>query len=116
MLLAEGEEAAVLPATSSSLRALQLPQRPGLPVAEQDHHPGRRLRLQRHLQLHHPAAGALPLQDLAASDHSAARAQTRHCLPRRHLLLSAGLLDARLHRLVSDGLDYRFRIVIWLGF
>lgn len=59
-------------------------------MAEQDHHPGRRLRLKRHLQLYHPAAGALPLENLAKSDHFAAGTATGYSLPGRHLVLSTG--------------------------
>ena len=86
---------------STGLRALLLPVCEGVQLAEQSRHLGRGLRLQRHLQLYHPAAGPLPAQVVPQPNHPAAGAATRPALPRRHQLLPARLLDARLYRFVS---------------
>jgi hypothetical protein len=101
VLLAQRKEASVLFATSSSVRTLQLSQRPRLPMAKQNHHFGSRLCLQRHLQLYYTVEGAFPVQDLPQSDHFAAGKETGHCVPRCNLLLSAGLLDVGHDRLVT---------------
>lgn len=83
------------------MRALRVPERQRLQLAEQDHHPGGRLRVERHLQLHHTAARALPPEDVAEPDHHSAGTPAGHRVPRRHLVFPAGVLDAGLHRLVS---------------
>lgn len=81
------------------LRALQLPQRQGVPVAEQDHHLGRRLCVERHLQLYHTAARALQVKNLVEPNHSVAGTSAGRRLPGRHLVLPARVLDAGVDRL-----------------
>lgn len=86
----------MLPATGAGLRTLQLQERARLSVAEQDHYPSRRLCIQWHLQFYHTAAGALQVENLIASHHSPAGATARHRISRRHLVLPARVLDARI--------------------
>lgn len=81
------------------MRALQLPQRQVVQLAEQDDHSGRRLRIERHLQFHHSIACALQIKNIAEPDHFAAGAAAGCGVLGRHLVFSARVLDARLDRL-----------------
>lgn len=61
-------------------------------MAEQDDYPGCGLRLQWHIQLHHPAESSLPIEDLAESHHPASGEKARCGLPRCVVLFSFGRL------------------------
>lgn len=94
MLLAEREEATVLPAAGTSVRTLRLPECQGVPVAKQNHHTGRRLCFEWYLQLYNTTQGSLQIEDFVEPNHFTAGAQTGHCILRLHILLPSCLLDA----------------------
>lgn len=88
-------------------------------MAEQNNNFGCWLRFEWHLQLHHTAPCSLPLENIIKSNHFTARTTTRHCVPRRHFLLSTGLFlihqataltmnEAKLKRYQSDQPDEYF--------
>lgn len=80
----------VLVVVVAGVWTLQLSQRQGISVAEQDDYSGRRLRLEWHLQLHHSTACSLSFQDLTESHHSATRTSSRCGIPGCTLLLPTG--------------------------
>lgn len=97
VLPSEGEEAFVLFTTSTSLRALCIPKRKGVPVAEQNDNTRSGLRVKWNLQLYHSFASPLQVQDIAKSHHFTLGASPGHCVLRRHFVLSISLLDARIY-------------------
>lgn len=59
-------------------------------MAKQNDNFGSWLCVERHLQLYNSIACSFPIENIVKSNHLAARASTRHCVPRCHLLLSIG--------------------------
>lgn len=68
-------------------------------MAKQNHHPGRRLCIEWHLQFHHTVASPFQVKDVAESHHIAAGTAARCRLSGCHLLLSVSVLDAGIDRL-----------------
>lgn len=102
LLPAAEEEASMLPAPSDGLRTLSIQERSPIQLGQQVHHSGLRLCQQRNLQLSGSLASSFPQSKRTQTDCVVAGAKAIATVHRRHIVVSDGLLDARLNRQVSS--------------